>query len=354
MRLRILAISLVATLLFISVLQRRPVQAADTLPSTITDSAFWKMISDFSEKGGDFAFEMFMSNEITFQNVIPDLMRQASQGGVYLGVAPEQNFTYITVLRPRMAFIIDIRRENMIEMLMYKALFEMSPNRAEFISRLFSRKLPARVSGPSPDPQASVDRLFDAFTASRPDAPFFAQNVQSVKDHLQKTHGFPLSPQDLKTIDYIANAFFRGGPDASLTTYGTSYRLLMRATDGRGHNWNFLASEPNYQFVRQMQQKNLIIPIVGDFAGPKAIRSVARYVQDHGATVSAFYVSNVEEYIMSPATVWTAYCKNLATLPVNASSTFIRFGRGGRGSFLNAMQPFIKNGVSQPFIGKGC
>jgi hypothetical protein len=103
-----------------------------------------------------------------------------------------------------------------------------------------------------------------------------------------------------------------------------------------------------------MQQKNLIVPVVGDFAGPKAIRSVARYVQDHGALVSAFYVSNVEEYIMSPPAVWSAYCKNLATLPVNASSTFIRFGRGGRGSFLNAMQPFITRGVAQPFIGKGC
>jgi hypothetical protein len=194
MRLRILAIGLVASLLFISAPQRTLVQAADTLPGAITDTAFWKMISDFSETGGGFAFEMFMSNEITFQNIIPDLMKQAPQGGVYLGVAPEQNFTYITVLRPRMAFIIDIRRENMIEMLMYKALFEMSPNRAEFISRLFSRKLPARASGPNPDPQSSVDRLFDAFTASRPDAQFFAQNVQSIKDRLQKTHGFPLSP----------------------------------------------------------------------------------------------------------------------------------------------------------------
>jgi hypothetical protein len=352
MRLRILAIGLIATLLLTAVPKRASVQAADTLPSTITDAAFWKMISDFSEKGGTFVFEMYMSNEVTFQNIIPDLVKQAPPGGVYLGVAPEQNFTYITVLRPRIAFIIDIRRDNMVEMLMYKALFELSPNRAEFISRLFSRKLPARPSGPVP--QSSLDRLFDALTASRPDTQFFAQNLKGIKDHLQTTHGFPLSVDDLRAIDKIYSAFFRGGPDASLTTYGTSYRLLMRETDGRGRNWNFLMSEPNYQFVRQMQQKNLIVPVVGDFAGPKAIRSVARYVQDHGALVSAFYVSNVEEYIMSPPAVWSAYCKNLATLPVNASSTFIRFGRGGRGSFLNLMQPFIKSRVPQPFIGKGC
>jgi hypothetical protein len=115
----------------------------------------------------------------------------------------------------------------------------------------------------------------------------------------------------------------------------------MREPDGRGVNRNFLVSESNFQFVRQMQQKNLIIPIVGDFAGPKAIRAVGRYLQDHNATVTAFYVSNVEEYISSPRSVWSAYCRNIAALPLNASSTFIRFGRGGRGSFLGPMQPFI-------------
>src|SRR5262249_34505654 len=99
----------------------------------------------------------------------------------------------------------------------------------------------------------------------------------------------------------------------------------------------------NFQFVRQMEQKNLIIPIVGDFAGPKAIRSVGAYVRDHSANVTAFHVSNVEEYIRSPQSVWSGYCRNLATLPVNTSSTFIRFGRSGRGSFLGPMASFIKS-----------
>src|SRR5438552_787128 len=115
-------------------------RAADTLPTSIPDAAFWKMISDFSETGGAFNFEMYMSNEVTFQTILPDLLKRVSPaGGVYLGVAPEQNFTYIAALRPKMAFVVDIRRENMLEMLMYKALFEMSNNRAEFLSRLFSQ-----------------------------------------------------------------------------------------------------------------------------------------------------------------------------------------------------------------------
>src|SRR5262245_51879400 len=138
MRAKIPALTLAAILLTAPVFQ-----AADTLPASLTDQEFWKLITDFSEPGGNFVFDMYMSNEETFQEILPDLLKRVQPGGVYLGVAPEQNFTYITALRPKMAFIIDIRRENMVEMLMYKALFEMSANRAEFLSRLFSRPLRA-------------------------------------------------------------------------------------------------------------------------------------------------------------------------------------------------------------------
>lgn len=330
MRAKMLAFTLAAIFLTTSV-----AFGADRLPTALSDQEFWKMITDFSEPGGDFVFEMYMSNEETFQEILPDLLKRVQPGGVYLGVAPEQNFTYITALHPKMAFIVDIRRENMVEMLMYKVLFEMSPNRADFLSRLFSRSLRS-----APSPQASVDQLFNALTPGSGNAQLLTQNVQAIKERLQKTHGYTLTSKDLQTIDYIAGLFFRYGPDAHLTTYGTTYRQLMRLTDGQGSNRNFLATESSYQFVREMQQKNLIIPVVGDFAGPKALRAIARYVQERAAEVTTFYVSNVEEYIQSPVQTWAAYCRNIATLPTNASSTFIRFGRGGRGSFLGPMKSF--------------
>src|SRR5438105_3431733 len=128
--------------------------AADTLPREISDDAFWRMISDFSEKGGSFRFE-YMSNEREFEFVIPELKKATKPGGAYLGVGPEQNFTYIAAARPKIAFIFDIRRDNMLEHLMYKAIFEMSANRSEFISRLFSRKAP---SGPAE--KSTVKALF--------------------------------------------------------------------------------------------------------------------------------------------------------------------------------------------------
>ena len=119
--------------------------AADTLPRELSDDAYWKLISDSSEDAGSFRFE-YMSNEQEFQIVIPRLLENRKPGGVYLGVGPEQNFTYIAALQPKMAFIVDIRRENMLEHLIYKAVFETSANRAEFLSKLFCRKLPAALT----------------------------------------------------------------------------------------------------------------------------------------------------------------------------------------------------------------
>src|SRR2546428_8582081 len=128
-----------ASLLFIISIAVAPsFRAADPLPDKLSDDAFWKMINDFSEEGGYFRFENFLSNELGFQTVIPALKEIANPGGVYLGVGPEQNFTYISALQPKIAFIIDIRRQNMIEHLMYKALFELSSDRADFLSRLYA------------------------------------------------------------------------------------------------------------------------------------------------------------------------------------------------------------------------
>jgi hypothetical protein len=327
---KILQIFLVVLVLFTPALR-----AADTLPASLSDKEFWKLVTDFSEPGGNFVFEMYMSNEETFQQILPDLLTRVQPGGVYLGVAPEQNFTYIAALRPKMAFIIDIRRENMVELLMYKALFEMSPNRAEFLSKLFSRPLRS-----TPSPEASVDQVFTALSPGSGDPQMLAKTIAAIKDNLQNQHGYTLTTKDLQNIDYIAGLFFRFGPDAHLTTYGTTYRALMRVTDLQGRNRNFLASESTYRYVRDMQQKNLIVPIVGDFAGSKALRAIGQYLKEHSAEVTAFYVSNVEEYIQSPQQTWAAYCRNIAALPTNASSTFLRFGRGGRGSFLSPMTSF--------------
>src|SRR5438128_9931849 len=99
------------------VLRLAPVRAAEDLPSRFSDKAYWQLITDLSEAGGSFRSDNFLSNENAFQTVIPDLKAMLPSGGVYLGVGPEQNFTYVVALRPKLAFIVDIRRGNLLEQL---------------------------------------------------------------------------------------------------------------------------------------------------------------------------------------------------------------------------------------------
>src|SRR5215510_7245097 len=152
--------------------------SADTLPRSLSDATFWRLVSEFSEEGGFFRFE-YMSNEQQFQYVIPRLKEKRSSGGVYLGVGPEQNFTYIAAVQPKMAFIFDIRRHNMIEHLIYKAIFEMSSDRAYFLSRLFSRKAPPGLSD-----KASARALFQSFRGVDSNPDLYRRNLQAIKDQL--------------------------------------------------------------------------------------------------------------------------------------------------------------------------
>ena len=70
-----------------------PSKAVQNLPNELSDKAFWSLITDFSEEGGYFRFDNFLSNELALQSVIPELKRKTRPGGVYIGVGPEQNFT---------------------------------------------------------------------------------------------------------------------------------------------------------------------------------------------------------------------------------------------------------------------
>jgi hypothetical protein len=310
---------------------------ADTLPAELGNEEFWKIVEDFSEPNGYFRSDNLLSNESGLQDVIPKLKERIQPGGVYIGVGPEQNFTYILAFEPRISFVVDIRRLNMLEHLLYKALFELSVDRADFVSRLFSRPRPQGL----PSLSASAQALFRAYDAVMPDNVYFESNLDAVNQHLSETHGFRLSDDDLLQIRYILTNFYQEGPELSYSFLGSyyqgtlgmpKYRELMTATDGNGHNWGFLATEEQFNRMQELQRKNLVIPLVGDFAGPKTVRAVGRYMADHHAQLSAFYTSNVEMYLFQQGDDWKRFYDNVRTLPMNSSSSFIRFaaGRGRR------------------------
>ena len=331
MRLRMALAAIVTLLLVLTVF---PSRAADTLPLQLSDAAYWKMISDFSEPDGYFQLEIITSNETSYQYVLPQLVRTAKPGGAYLGVGPEQNFTYMAALQPKMAFLIDIRRDMMLEHLMYKAVFEMSADRADFVANLFSRKRPAQLMADS-----SVQSLFQAYAAAPADRMLSEEHLKAITARLNAAHRFPLSDDDVRRIRSIYLTFFREGVVSFYSSFRSpGYAGLMMMTDGAGRNWSFLASKENYDRVRALHQNNLIVPLVGDFAGPRAIRMAGQYLRDHGAVVNVFYISNVEDYIQG---VWPSYARNLASLPVDASSVFIRWSPGSS-TWLASIADFIR------------
>ena len=345
----LLAVCLIAPLLASGV----RATAADTLPSRLADADFWQLIVNFSERPGTFQSDNLLSNERGLQYVIPDLTeKKATPNGVYLGVGPEQNFTYILALKPRMAFIFDIRRGNLDLHLLYKALFELSADRADFVSRLFSKKRPAGLKAAS-----TAADIFDAYANVETSEALYVQNVRALVNHLAKTHGFTLSADDTLRIQHTARAFFRFGPALQYSSSRNAkdrpdeptYRDLMVASDRAGQARGFLASEESFAYLKRFETDNLLVPVIGNFVGAKAVRAVSDYLKAKGATVSAFYVSNVEEYLRQDGT-WPRFCANVATLPLDATSTFIRSVRRRAPNFgfaldseLGAMAPEVKD-----------
>ena len=305
------------------------------IPNRLSDSTFWQMVTEFSEAGGYFRSDNFVSNETSFQYVIPELQRTVRPGGVYLGVAPDQNFTYLIALRPRIAFIVDIRRQNMIHHLLYKAMIEMAPDRAGFMSMLFARPRPKGV-----DSASTPEALFNAFGAVPADTVYFAKTLAGITEWLTKRHGFALTAPDLQSLDYVYRAFVTAGPDITYAFpngggrgFGRwpSFSQLMLETDGQGNNRAYLANEANFRVLKEMETNNLVVPLVGNFSGDKTLRTVGRYLRERGAMVTAFYTSNVEQYLFQQGDDWQRFYANVATLPLDSTSTFIRSLSNGNG-----------------------
>ena len=145
-----------------------------------------------------------------------------------------------------------------------------------------------------------------------------------------KDRRFSLTRQDQSVVDDIYRIFSDAGPGVPYpgrnvnVFYGGSYADLMTTADDDGQPRSYLASEDDFQFLREMQRENLIVPLVGDFAGTKAIRAVAGYLKDHQATATTFYTSNVEQYLFEQADDWRRFYTNLTSLPLDSSSTLIR------------------------------
>jgi hypothetical protein len=209
---------------------------------------------------------------------------------------------------------------------MYKAVFHLAPTRAQFLARLLSRPLPRENAFSA---GASLNELLAYFAKTSADEKFYAANLIALHKTIQEDFQFPLTNSDKASLEYVYKSFRTDGleiafrMDGAWSNYFPSLQEMLTQTDLKGNPGNFLASVEDYDFVRGMHAKNLIIPVVADFGGKPALIRVGEYLRQQGLTVTAFYTSNVEQYLFDGAS-FTDFANNVRKLPLTEKSLFIR------------------------------
>jgi hypothetical protein len=321
--------------------------------SVQSPGSFAAHIAELSEPGGYFDTDNLISNERSYLRVLPELARRNIRGGAYVGVGPDQNFSYIAAIRPSIAFIIDVRRDNLLLHLLFKALFAQARTRFEYIALLFGRAVTGESDRWKDAPIEQIAHDLEQRPLQQP-----LDVVRRRVDAAVKSFGVPLSGVDMATIDRFHRRFIEAGFELRFQSTGRppqlhypTYRDLLLETDGEGRQRNYLASEEAFQFVKGLEARDRVIPVVGNVAGPAAMAAVAHDIGSRHEQVSAFYASNVEFYLEREG-AYERFAANLARMPRSSNSVIIRsiFGRGG-GS-LSELQPIAELVAGVPMRGK--
>ena len=204
----------------------------------INDREFQRLALHLSEPAGFFDTDNLISNESSYLHVIPRLRSVARPGGAYLGVGSDQNFSYIAAIRPEIGLMIDVRRDNQLQHLYFKALFEASENRWQYLARLLGKPVPEKKVN-----SAASGRQIVAALRELPSDPSYFQKEFLASWQLLRTR-FPdlVLASDRATMSHIASAFFREHLDLKFRSHGRASRAfyptfgeLITATDLEGY-----------------------------------------------------------------------------------------------------------------------
>jgi hypothetical protein len=314
----------------VAAVSRAPLAAQ--APRALSDSAFAQLVAVLSEAGGFFDTDNLISNEDAYLHPTSTLKRIGIMGGVYLGVGPDQNLSYIANVRPHIAFIVDIRRDNLLEHLLFKSLFALARNRLEYLCLLFGEPAPADTTGWG---ARDIESLLHYVDSLRPNTTARERILARVLARAERSP-LGLSPADLGTIGRFHLTFISQGLGLRFNSFNRApqpyypdYRRLLLETDRNGRKANFLANETDFRFVKALEDNNLVVPVVGDFAGTKALPAIAQWIRGHGETVSVFYTSNVEQYLFQGGS-FARFAQSVSQLPRDEGSVIVRsyFGRG--------------------------
>ncbi|MEE2709019.1 MAG: hypothetical protein VYA69_05440 [Gemmatimonadota bacterium] len=297
------------------------------LDGGVSKQEFTRLINDISEPNGFFDSDNYISNETDYPHILPEMDKIGIKGGVYIGVGPDQNYSYIARIRPSYAFIIDLRRGNLIQHLLYKVILKMAESRQEFLSILLSKPLEHLTDTVDQGTIAALVDKFDRLPGSRD---YLDRNFSLIK-HKLAAFDLKITEDDYTDIEEIMIIFYERHLDLRWEwrspwrrgLHFPTYREILLAKDLNGAYGNFLNTNRDFEFIKKMHADNRIVPVVGDFSGVHALSQIADYTRSKNEYVSAFYLSNVEFYLI-PNGVMHQFAMNVKQLPINEKSILIR------------------------------
>jgi hypothetical protein len=310
-------------------------------PAVAPESTYGRLFLELSEPAGYFPSENVVSNETSYLHVLDAMRRIGVKGGAYIGVGPDQNFSYIAAIRPEVAFMFDIRRDAMIEHQLFKAVFAMSRNRLEYLCVLLAKPVPADVAAWKDSSITALITLVDKTPASVE----FAKSTELEIEGRARKFGIPLTDNDVAVLALYRAAFIRFGLDVQYSSLNgnmsmsmPAWRDLLGEVDRAGNQLSYLAADSLFQVVKRMEAENRIIPVTGNAAGPTALRRLGDEIRSRGLVVSAMYMSNVEQYLFRDL-AFNAFAQNVKTLPRDEKSVMIRslFSQGRMGYGMHAL-----------------
>jgi hypothetical protein len=300
--------------------------ALQAAPAPARPAEFARTVETLSEPGGFFWSDNLVSNETSYLHIIGKLDALKVRGGAYVGVGPEQSFSYIARIRPVVAFIVDIRRDNLLLHLLFKSVFQRATNRLDYLCTLYVRRCPGDVKAWTHKPLEELVQYIDR-------TPLDSAWAERVEDDLMgRVTGFgvPIAADEMTTLRRLHGEFIREGLDLRFSAYGRravanfpSARDLYLAQDLGGRLASYLADEESFRVVQQLEREDKVIPVVGDLAGPHAVRAIGDYLSAAGIKLSLFYTSNVEFYLFRQST-FDRFADNLRALPIDGSSLITR------------------------------
>jgi hypothetical protein len=294
--------------------------------TTILSQPEWvQFIKECSEQNRSFFSDNIVSNESSYLQVA-ETLESAPKGLAYIGVGPEQNFSYVAMVEPSFAFIVDCRRDNLTLHLLYKALFEEARTRTEWLSLLFGR-----VYNPTSEneEQASIEALFERVFRQKSDDATFAEHHTRLQKRLEAMSGTRSHFLDFRALESFHRRFVRQGLDITFQlhvpgrqTYPT-LRSLFLARSSEGRKRCFLATAEAYESVRRLHLENRVIPVVGDFTGHKTFAKISEFLRQRGVSVGIVYASNVEQMVWEQRR-WRHWIRNLSGLPCAPEAHVVR------------------------------